>query len=369
VALLPDGMFFTRSVPIVAGASGAEASAQVELALEAISPFPLSQLFYGWYWVPGVENAFVFAAYRRRFTSEQAATWSGTELVLPSFATLFGGTVEPATTVILSAAEGLTAMHWANAKVPGKVLFRPLAPEATEEDRARLRDDLLRAIGGTLTVIDLTSPPVADPAQRDGEVVFHSGDFVSSLTTATASALDVRDKAELAGLRRSRARDVLFWRVAMGGVAALLLLGVGELALIGGRSWLKVQGTKVNAQKAPVEKIMTAQLLATRIDELATKRLLPFEMLSVLANAMPAEILFVRATASTAQNGLYTMVIAAQTTNVNQISVYEAALNKLKTTGMLERLEVVNEGGRGATATFRITATFKPEAFKTPSSQ
>ena len=102
VALLPDGLFFTRALPVAAGATSAEAAAQVELALEALSPFPIAQLFYGYFWTPGSETAFAFAAYRRRFTSDQIAAWTGAELVLPAFAALLGAAVKPATTVIPS---------------------------------------------------------------------------------------------------------------------------------------------------------------------------------------------------------------------------------------------------------------------------
>ena len=97
VVLLPDAHFFTRSVPVTDGATAAEAAAQVELALEAISPFPLAQLYYGWFWMPGANHAFVFASYRRRFTSEQSGAWAGAELVLPAFAALLGAPIEPAT--------------------------------------------------------------------------------------------------------------------------------------------------------------------------------------------------------------------------------------------------------------------------------
>jgi hypothetical protein len=69
VALLPDGLFFTRAVSVAAGATPGEAASQIELALEAVSPFPIAQLYYGYYWVPGSESALVFAAYRRRFTA------------------------------------------------------------------------------------------------------------------------------------------------------------------------------------------------------------------------------------------------------------------------------------------------------------
>src|SRR5580658_8573017 len=87
VALLPDALFFVRAVPVPGAAAGgpetppAEVAAQVELALEGVSPFPLTQLYYGYFWLPGSSHALAFAAYRRRFTVEQVAAWQGAELV------------------------------------------------------------------------------------------------------------------------------------------------------------------------------------------------------------------------------------------------------------------------------------------------
>ena len=88
VALLPDSAFFTRTIPVPEGATPAEVAAAVELGLEAASPFPLAQLYHGWYWRPSSPHAFAFAAYRRRFSADEVATWADAELVLPAFAIL-----------------------------------------------------------------------------------------------------------------------------------------------------------------------------------------------------------------------------------------------------------------------------------------
>src|SRR5580658_941201 len=96
VALMPDGLFFVRIVPVAAGATAADVAAETALALEASSPFPLEHLYYGHFWVPGADRSLVFAAYRRRITPEQLAAWEGAELVLPTFAALLGGSPGPA---------------------------------------------------------------------------------------------------------------------------------------------------------------------------------------------------------------------------------------------------------------------------------
>ena len=362
VAFLPDALFFTRAVPVAAGVSSAEAAAQIELALESVAPFPLAQLYYGWCWTPGAEEALVFAAYRRRFTTEQTAAWAEAELVLPAFVAVLGAQVVPATTVVLNSAEGLTAVHWEKSSAPARVLCRPLAPDATPEQRAQSRDELLRAIGESKKVIDVDSPVLPETAASDREVAFRAGDFVSRFSTGGAAALDVRDKAELAARRGARQRDLLLWRLALGCAAALLLLVVGEIALFGGKKWNDTRLAKVRAQKPTVDKIMSAQSLALRIEELATKRLLPFEMIEVLLDEdrLPPEIQFTRVFTST-QTGLHTLKVEAKSTNVGQIGVYEA---KLRTLPMIQKIETQIGPTVGNAATFNLNVAFKPDMIK-----
>src|SRR5208337_3699499 len=90
VALVPDAVFFSRSIAVPAGASGDDVVAQVGIALEALSPFPLPQLYHGYYRPAGAGRALAFAAYRRRFTADQLAEWSGAEHVMPAFAAILG---------------------------------------------------------------------------------------------------------------------------------------------------------------------------------------------------------------------------------------------------------------------------------------
>ncbi len=364
VALLPDALFFTRSVAVTADAKPAEAATQVELALEAVSPFPLAQLYYGWFWTPGAERAFVFAAYRRRFTGEQTAAWDGAELVLPAFVAALGAKVEPATTVVLQSPEGLTAVHWETPAAPSKVIFRAIEPEATAEDRTAVRDELLRAFDGSKRVIELTASLAPQPARSDREIVFRSGDFESRLPVSVAAAIDVRDKGDLAALRNARRRDVVLWRVALGCAAALMVLCVGELALFGGAQWQKVRSNQFKTQKPLVDKIENTFQLANRIEELATKRLLPLEMVTQLVGEknerIPPEIQFTRVQADTSR-GLYTVFVEGKTSNPTQVNAYE---NTLKAVPACQSVEAKFSQLSGDKATFTLTVTFKPEALK-----
>ncbi len=362
VAVLPDAVFFSRAIPVPPGASRAEVVSQVGLALESLSPFPPAQLYFGYFWPAGADRAFAFASYRRRFTVEQLSEWAGAERVMPAFATLLGYEAKPATTLILSSAGGLTAIHWDRGVVPSVVLHQPLAPDATAEAIAEARAKLIRAAGESTKIVDIASPTAAAAGGSDRELLFESGEVRSRLPAEVAAALDVRDKADLAALAKARRRDVLFWRAALGAVALCVLLTLGEVGLLGAGLWEKTRVTKVAAQKGTVAHIMEEQELAGRIDELSTKRLLPLEMISVAAPEVampksPPAIQFLRAT-TPAQN---TIQIEAQTNNAGEIAGYKSALER---TPSIDRVEIRDQRARDNVVTFTLIITFKPGALQ-----
>jgi hypothetical protein len=362
VVVLPDAVFFSRAVPVPAGAPKAEVVGQVGLALEALSPFPLAQLYYGYYLPEGADRALAFASYRRRFTAEQLAAWAGADYVLPAFAALLGCDVAPATTVLLSAPEGLTAVHWDQGPVPGLVLYHPLKAEATEEERSQARADLIKAAGEARTVIDAPSPPLPRAGRSDREIGFGAGPLQSHLSTEVAGALDVRDKGDLAALARARRRGVLLWGTTIGALAACLLFALGELALLGANFWQTARVTKVGAQRPTVARIMEEQDLANRIDELSTKRLLPLEMISLISPEVampknPPAIQFLRAMASA--TALNTIQVEAQTNNAGEIAAYKSAIEQAPG---CDRVEIRDQRTQNNVVSFTLVVTFKPGA-------
>lgn len=360
VALLPDGLFFVRTVPVSSGAAPGEAAGEIELALEAAAPFPLSQLYHGWYWQPGWTQAVVFAAYRRRFTPEQTAAWGESELVMPAFAALLGAGVEPSTTLLLGSAEGFTAVHWDAAGRPERVIFRPVPPDAGEEERTRRRDELVRDLGGSKVVREVGAPEV-QPASSDREFAFRAGEIGCRLPAALAASMDVRDKGELAERRRARGRDVLLWRLTVGLAVTLVLLVAGELALLGGRAWQQVRLRQQAAQRPLVEKIKSSQELTTRINELATRRLRPFEMLGIMVGGglKPDAVWFT--SLSTVPESIHALRVEGSASNDSQVNAYQTALTALPA---IERIDVQRFQTVGESTTFIWLVTFKPDAIK-----
>jgi hypothetical protein len=360
VALLRDAVFFSRTIPVPAGATRAEVVSQVGLALEALSPFPLAQLYFGYYWPVGAGHALAFASYRRRFTVEQLEEWDGAEHVLPTFAALLGAEVPAATTLVLSSADALTALHWGPGPVPTAVLHQPMLPEATPEERAAARAGLIRAAGEAVKVIDIEASPAAQPSGSDRALVFTAGTVTSRIPAEVAAALDVRDKAELIALAGARRRDLMLWRTTVAAIAACLVLLLGEGALFGAGFWEKARVTKVAAQRGTVAHIRDEQELAGRIDDLSTKRLLPLEMISIVSPEValpknPTAIQFLHATA----NALDTIQVEAQTTNAGEIAGYKTALEQ---TAGVDRVEIRDQRSRDNVVSFTLIVTFKPGA-------
>jgi hypothetical protein len=365
VVLLPDALFFSRSIPVASAATESDAQVtevggQVELAFEALAPFPLAQLYHGYFWTAGSAAALAFAAYRRRFTTEQTAEWAGAELIIPTFAAILHAPAEPATTALLPSSAGLTAVHWGGGPVPTRIVFRPLAAEATDEERAATREALLRSFESQ-QVVDLAEPPVPYASDGDGEITFRAGTWSSTYSAAEAEALDVRDKGELAALRRAHQRDVILWRVGLACVAAFALLLIGEFALFGGGLWQKTRRTLLAAQAPTVDRIINAQDVATHIDNLRTKRLLALEMLVAITKKMPTQTYFLTAASST--DKLYTLNGQGQTSNPAEISVFQDALQALP--------EVAPDGvaislgqTRNNVSSFALHVTFKPNVLK-----
>ena len=361
VVLLPDSLFFIRAIPVAAEATSDELVSQVELALEAMAPFPLTQLYYGFYRPPGSASALAYAAYRKRLTAEQTAAWSEADLVVPSFVALLDGEPKNSTTLLASWPEAITVMHWRDGVVPQKVLTHSFSAEAPPEERLPVHDELIRQAGESLKIIEVDTVPAAVCSDEDNEFVFQAGGYASRLPAGLADQLDVRDKAELALRRRQHTRDLVLWRTFLVCAATLAFCLLGELALVGGRFWQKSRLAVVAAQAPAVANIQASQSLANRIGELSTKRLLPFEMLTLVNSCKPATVQFLRATVAS----LNTIEIDAETHTPADVGAYKTALIALSS---VDNVDVPDQRTREGVSTFTLVVTFKPEAVQAASS-
>ncbi|HRE83941.1 MAG TPA: hypothetical protein PLN52_23050 [Opitutaceae bacterium] len=355
--LLPDNRFFVRTISVTPGATATEVASQVELALETLSPFPLAQLFHGHFWRAGQSHALIFAAFKRRFTAEEMEEWAEADLVIPSFVSAIAWGPAPGTTVILSEETYLTAVHWGeSSSIPTKVVTETLPPEADEASRNRVRDELVRALGGSVRLVELGLPLslVRGGSEDDRDFEFAVDQETARLDAGEFDAVDVRDKEELLARRKSKARDLLYWRLGLGLLTLLLLAALTEGALVATKYWQQTRRELVARQLPEVEKVMNNQAVTRRIEQFS-ESLKPFEMISVVENK-PESIYFL---STEARENVLT--IEAITRVASEVPAYEAALRAHPS---LASVELSRQGERDGVTTFTLTVTFRPEALR-----
>ncbi len=298
-ALLPDGRFFLRLVPVEPEGDAASAAEQVALALETLAPFPLAQLYHGHFWQPGSPRALVYAVYRKRFPAEETVAWAEAQVVLPAFTSLLVDPPAIGTARVLMSSDAVTVFHWGDeALVPTHALIHPFAPEATEADRAAARDQLLRSLGPDVAVEDWDYPTLRRVSDG-GEVTFMSGERELVVSADLAAALDVRDSAEIAERRSIQRRDILLWRVFLGMAALVLLCGVAEGAIMVGNHKLSAVKALVAANLSKENELKATEANTVEAERALGRRLYPLEMLaSVVTGVLPPTITVNTTTAS-----------------------------------------------------------------------
>jgi hypothetical protein len=349
-----------KVVPLPSGTPDAAVPAQVELVLEGLSPFPVAHLCYGYFHRPGSGRVLVYAAYRRRFTVDDASQWAEADAVLPAFGAWLGASSGGPLALLLQGPDFITALGWDGADaVPGVFATRQISPEAPAEERTAALAALTASLRGLPPPVEV---PVSDGLRSrvgDDGLEYAAGRLTSRFEAEELDALDVRDKAEVGQRRRERRRDLFFWRVFQGCAVGLLLAAALELGLKGGRVWLRTRAAIAAAQAPAVQNIETKHALAHRIEELSTRRLLPMEMISLVgaAKLKGNSIQFLR----TSTKGLNVLEIEGQTNSAPDVFNYQAALKGLPA---CQDVELGQTTERGGTTRFILTVTFKPDALR-----
>jgi len=191
-------------------------------------------------------------------------------------------------------------------------------------------------------------------APRDDEVQFScTSAFTGTLTHARLITADVRDKAVLTAHRRDRRRATLVGGVFSAIVAGLAACLVLELTVLGGRALLARKNGEIAALAPEIQKIESAQYLASKLEKMAAQQLQPFEMLAVINQPRPASIEFLRVTTA----GPLRLDIEAQTANAGDLRIYESALRALSG---IERVELRDPRMRSGRTTFALEVNFQP---------
>ena len=351
-ALLPGNRFFVRRLEL----DGPDAAAQVNLALEALSPFPLEQMLVGHVVSPDGRQALAYAAHRRRFTPEESFAWPDDCQVIPEFLALCGQPPAQDGVVVHRGEERLTALAWkAGDVLPAAVVVAELA----DADGVTLAKEAAERAGLAATTPVETITGALTGAMAEQQLRLRADErapFV--IDRKHLDDADIRDADFLAQRRKKERTNLLLWNITRLAAAALVVAALLDLTALG----ITLRSRKLevtNQERAPiVAEIEAAQAVAARIAELGAKRPLILEMLAVANEHRPPSLEFQRVTCKSPT----LMEIEIRTTDAGDIGVFERSLAETKdlVAGVVSR----DIRARESATTFTTTITFRPEGLR-----
>jgi hypothetical protein len=357
-AMLPGNRFFVRRLSV----EGDDVPGQVNLALEAISPFPLEQMLVGFVTSADGKQVLAYAAHRRRFTAEESFAWPEDCQVVPEFLALCGHRPAADGIVVHRSNERLTALAWkAGEELPAAIVVAELA----DTDEAGIaREAAARADLATDTPVENLTGALTG-AIVEGDLIL-KGEFEGSFTIPKKGLddSDIRDSDFLAERRKKERLNLILWNAARVGAAVLVLSLLFDIAgfVVGLR---KASLEVANEARRPlVEDIEASQGITSRILELGVKRLLPMEMLALVNEKRPATVEFTnihceikKAKDSTIAKPV--MTVDAKTPNAGDISDFLKAVQAMPE---VESATNSEPRVRETATTFRVDITFKQAA-------
>ncbi len=351
--LLPSDRFFVVRVELD---PTVEARPQVELALEAASPFPANQMLFGLVRGADGRSALAYAAHKRRFSTEETTSWPASSPVVPEFLALLGHRPEAGGVVTHTALNRTVALAWrAGENLPAVILSRAAADGTPAQAATEAATQAELPAG--VTPVHLSSPLTGRLGDEGLELI--SGEGRSHrIAPRSLDEADVRDAAFLEKRRGQAAWESRTWLAARLAAACLLLAALTDIGSVLLRSHTADLTTRLDAARPKVQELDGLQSLAAKIAELGDNRPLTFEMLAIVNTKRPATLTF----QGVACKGGPVLEIEGRTTSPEDVGNFEQALRA--ETGLVAKVETRDLRAREGSTTFTLTVTFKADALR-----
>lgn len=406
VVLAPGAACFVRMVSLPDGTTAADIPSLADLALEAQSPFPLDQLYWGYFHHGETPFVLAYALFRERLPALGIEEVERIEHLYPSFILALGETFERETIRFVLHLSDLSAVYFS----PGEPLPRRVAsqrvelgadpaavlegarallgerlnaPGAVPEERIRVSRDAWvdSSFGVHFAFVRRTPAQIAVERARleaafvgsesgdDADMALEPGVLPEELPESEADLevldgsrlgvdlwrADVRDNGLLARQRRNRRAAAFLWRGFAASAAVLILLLVGQFALWGYERILSGR-ERLIAERAPeVSRLMNMRQRTEDIRKFSSRPLRPFEMLAELNPARPASIYFTRAVAESSTR----ISIQGEARSQEEVNRYAEALLRVPGVDAVDRTQTSRRG----TVQFTLEVTFEPGHF------
>ncbi|MGZ0707482.1 hypothetical protein ACWPKO_03995 [Coraliomargarita sp. W4R53] len=352
VLLLPAEYFFVETVEVPTALAANELADFAELSMEAIAPFPLEQLRWGFLVAPDSQSLLIYAAVKDRLKRAghnelESYTW-----VLPDFATLHGARFNCDTEVILHGEQYNTALRL------------PSGESMPEQIRSLPRSDAMPVASATQS-IQLKLLPVE--LSEKGTPIFQfetlgdapSNGHWSPLEPDEATLWQADIRPESYKTIERNARHTTTWVTRIMGYAALfaVFLILLEGLLFAGQFWLGTREAKIEGQATNVRRIEDKQSLMNKLEQVAQNELRPIAILraaNVIRSTLGSTGIEYDETIIEGNNRI---TIEGKANTINELNAYTEALRKSGTFELVEAPKSLKRSGQ-TKVTFTVTLDY-----------
>lgn len=274
VLVLPAEYFFVESVVVPPALAPGELDDFAELSMEAIAPFPLEHLRWGFLTAPDGQKILIYAAVKDRLKRAGHADLEAYTWAIPDFATLHGARFDRDTEIVLRGERYDTALSLPSGEaLPENIRSLPKADEPASANTDQQVD--LRLLPVELS--EKGTPIFRFETLGEAPANGHWSPLEPS--EATLWQADIRPSDYKTAERSTRRTTALITRIM--GYAALfaILLLMLEGVIFAGQVWLDARESKLEAQATSVRRIEDKQSLMNKLEQVAQNELRPIAIL------------------------------------------------------------------------------------------
>ena len=373
--LLPGDLFFIDTIELPAVLEAGDIEDFVELSLEAVAPFPIEQLNWGYLYHAEMSTILVYAAHRERLKDSGYTDLTNYVWVLPDFAILAGACFPEDVLVALESAHCISLLHFAKGmRIPRSVWVDRLGVGEPAQVLATLKANA-KDLSQTCVTIrlchrhtdlnDREIPTFYQAALEQAEELHDYGTW-QKLTAIEESLwhADVRSREFKQTERNTRRIGTLIGRIATwAGFFALFLIGF-EVALFAGHAWLDTLQNKIDAQRTAVLRIEDQQTLINKLEQVARNELRPIAILAA-ANEVRLGLNLGIEYDEVVIEGENKMTIEGKAASINSLNRYTESLQQTGQFKLLGDPESITRGGK---TTFTVSLVYIPTEPSLPGS-
>jgi len=274
VLVLPAEYFFIEKIEVPTALAPAELADFAELSMEAVSPFPLDQLRWGFLIAPDGQHLLIYAALKERLKLAGHAELETYTWVLPDFTTLHGARFTRDTEVVLEGEHYTTSFLLPSGEAsPENIRSLPAGSDTPCSTGQSIHLKLL--------AVELSEQSI--PTFKFETIGESPADGAWSPLEPDEASLwnaDIRPSS-FKDVERSARRTTSLVTCIMGYAAIFaIVLVVLEGLLFAGGFWLNTRTARIDEQATPVRRIEDKQSLLNKLDQVAQNELRPIAMLT-----------------------------------------------------------------------------------------